>query len=709
MAFYQGTNKKDNLKGTAKKDTINGKGGNDKIDGRGGNDKLNGGAGKDTLNGGAGKDTLNGGGGNDQINGGGSNDKLNGGAGKDTLNGSGGNDQINGGGSNDKLNGGAGKDTLNGGNAQDNLIGGSGNDFLDGGNGNDVLTGNDGNDVLVGNFGKDILTGGAGDDVFFLKQNSAVNNNSAADMITDFQPNFDTIGLDSGLTENDLNLQLSGNSTVIKIKKTGKILGVVQGVQPQELKWNFTSVDGKPNVIENLVTFDAPTVEQKSSDTYEMKLTGSDKSDFVINIKKTDTGTHQESLRYTPSPSEQRKGNKPFTAKVNSEGTRIELQFDDSPTVYIFDNQRDENTVDLIKKTATGETKIAEVPVDLEMKSNIEQSISQGTLCEAGQNICKSVEILDNVASGLAAVTALTGVGTVASGPLGAVALGAKVFGYGCLVLYGDDTDLVNNLIGEVAGNVFSQIGSKLFKAVASPTRKLVSKIIGNKYDQEIFKPLGDESFKQMEDFYLGKKGEELGKNTYDFIASILKTSEVITNKNQNSKSSDGLMQKIREGLGINWCNEKDEKDEKDEKKEVRVYFQPQGNPWAISKLYLVSPEEKFIGTAPNSFVSVNNDAFKWKSIGTFPIGTELEFETRVEGPLELSGSTNLVGGLTLSSKASEAASIKTNFLGMNLLGFEDGSSGKLLGVEVEKPNDFNDTLVKIENIIFEGNNIFVG
>lgn len=45
----------------------------------------------------------------------------------------------------------------------------------------------------------------------------------------------------------------------------------------------------------------------------------------------------------------------------------------------------------------------------------------------------------------------------------------------------------------------------------------------------------------------------------------------------------------------------------------------------------------------------------------------------------------------------------------MNLLGFEDGFSGKLLGVEVEKLNDFNDILVKIENIIFEGNNIFVG
>lgn len=33
---------------------------------------------------------------------------------------------------------------------------------------------------------------------------------------------------------------------------------------------------------------------------------------------------------------------------------------------------------------------------------------------------------------------------------------GVKVFGYGCLVLYGDDIDLVNNLIGEVVGNVFS-------------------------------------------------------------------------------------------------------------------------------------------------------------------------------------------------------------------------------------------------------------
>lgn len=46
-------------------------------------------------------------------------------------------------------------------------------------------------------------------------------------MIIDFQLNFDIIGLDSGFIENDLNLQLFGNSIVIKIKKIGKILGVV--------------------------------------------------------------------------------------------------------------------------------------------------------------------------------------------------------------------------------------------------------------------------------------------------------------------------------------------------------------------------------------------------------------------------------------------------------------------------------------------------
>lgn len=46
-------------------------------------------------------------------------------------------------------------------------------------------------------------------------------------MIIDFQLNFDIIGLDSGFIENDLNLQLFGNLIVIKIKKIGKILGVV--------------------------------------------------------------------------------------------------------------------------------------------------------------------------------------------------------------------------------------------------------------------------------------------------------------------------------------------------------------------------------------------------------------------------------------------------------------------------------------------------
>ncbi|MDY7008077.1 MAG: calcium-binding protein [Cyanobacteriota bacterium] len=678
MALFQGTNKKDNLKGTAKKDTINGKGGNDQINGRGGNDKLNGNGGSDKLNGGAGKDTLNGGSGHDRINGGSGNDKLN---------------------------GGSGEDTLNGGNGRDSLIGNAGNDFLDGGKGNDVLTGNAGNDVLVGNFGKDTLTGGAGDDVFFLKQNSAVNRKSAADMIADFKPNFDTIGLDSGLTENDLNLQLSGNSTVIKVKKTGKILGVVRGVKPKDLKWNFTSVDGKPNVIENLVTFKAPTVKKKSSDTYQMKLVGSDKSNFVITIKNTGTEAYQESVRYTPSPSERRKGNKPFTAEVNPEGSRIELQFDGSSDVYIFDNQRDENTVDVIKKTATGETKIAEAPVDPEVKSSIEQSIDRAAICKAGQDICKGVEIMGNVASGLAAVTALTGVGTVASGPLGAIALGAKAFGYGCLMLYGDDTDVVNSLIGEGLGGVTGQLGSKLLKTVGSQTRKQVRKIINNKYDREFFKPIGDDPFKEMEDFYIGKKGEKLGKNTYDFTNSILKTPEVAANKNQNSKNPDGLMQKIRKGLGIDWC---DKEKALPEEKEVRVYFQPQGNVWAISKLYLTSPREKFIGTAPNDIFGLSNDAGKWVSLGTFPVGTELEFETRVEGPRDRPGSIDNFRGGTLKSTSLSQASIY-DAGALTWLGFEDGSSGTTLGVQIEKPDDFNDTVVNIENVISEGNKIFVG
>ncbi|MCL2931257.1 MAG: hypothetical protein MGG11_02855 [Trichodesmium sp. MAG_R03] len=698
MVFLKGTNKKDNLKGTAKKDFINGKGGNDKINGGGGNDKINGGAGKDILNGG---------GGNDKINGGGGNDKINGGAGKDILNGGGGNDKINGGGGNDQLNGSEGKDTLNGGNAQDNLIGGSGNDFLDGGKGNDILTGNSGNDVLVGNFGKDILTGGTGDDVFFLKQNSAVDKKSAADIITDFKPNFDSIGLDNGLTENNLNLQLSGDSTVIKVKQTGKILGIVKGVKPKDLKWNFTSINGKPNVIENRVTFKAPTVQLKSSndyaDFYEMKLTGSDKSSFTINIINTPTEAYPESVRYTPSPSEKRKGQKPFTAEINSEGDRIELKFDGASESYVLDNNfRD--IVIISKRTAQGAKEIARVDVDEEVSSDVEQSVTQA-LCKAGQDICKGIEIMGNVATGLAGLTVLTaptGVGAVVSGALGAVALGAKAFGYGCLMLYGNDSSLVNTLIDEASGSILRGIGKRLFKTVAGQTRKQVRQVINKKYDQDFFQPavaVGKNPFKDMEDFYLGKKGEKLGTKTYDFVSSILKTSTLIANKKSNTKKPRDLMQKIRESLGLYACD----------KKEVEVYFQPDGNPWALTKLYLVSPEEKFIGTPPNSISGLNNDAGKWVSVGAFPIGTELEFETRVGRNSFDRGITDLAGGLTLSSKSPESASINTFPWGLVSLGFEDGSSGKWLGIDVEKPNDFNDTEVNITNVIVNGNDIFVG
>lgn len=180
--------------------------------------------------------------------------------GDDYLLGAAGNDQINSGNGNDLLQGNAGNDLLDGGTGDDTLSGGIGNDTLNGGVGNDLiyadsglnrLDGGLGADTLVaGTGGRDVMTGGNGRDVFVLANGTGGSRRRNANVITDFNPNQDRIGLAGGLRFNDLSIaQGTGNNrnnVIIRNRQTGEFLAIVRNVNVSRLTRN------------NVVTFPLP-------------------------------------------------------------------------------------------------------------------------------------------------------------------------------------------------------------------------------------------------------------------------------------------------------------------------------------------------------------------------------------------------------------------------------------------------------------------
>lgn len=176
----------------------------------------------------------------------GGNDFIIGSSDADRISGDNGNDRILGGSNSDTLFGGADNDVLNGGVSSDILFGDAGSDTLQGGKGDDALNGDSGSDVLVGDGGKDMLTGGLGFDAFVLRSDSAVTDPAAADVITDFNSFVDSIGLTDNLTEADLILEEISiapgiSNTLIKIRQSNAILGLVANASPQDLADTFIS------------------------------------------------------------------------------------------------------------------------------------------------------------------------------------------------------------------------------------------------------------------------------------------------------------------------------------------------------------------------------------------------------------------------------------------------------------------------------------
>ncbi len=169
--------------------------------------------------------------GDDYLLGAAGNDEIIGGNGNDLLQGNAGNDLLDGGAGNDTLSGGIGNDTLNGGAGNDLIYADSGLNRLDGGQGDDTL--------VAGTGGRDVMTGGRGRDVFVLANGTGGSQRRNANVITDFNPNQDRIGLAGGLRFNDLSIaQGTGNNrnnVIIRNRRTGEFLAIVRNVNVSRL------------------------------------------------------------------------------------------------------------------------------------------------------------------------------------------------------------------------------------------------------------------------------------------------------------------------------------------------------------------------------------------------------------------------------------------------------------------------------------------
>jgi Ca2+-binding RTX toxin-like protein len=212
--------------------------------------------------------------GDDTVDGSGASELILGNEGEDVLRGFTGNDSVFGGKGRDGLYGHEGNDCLSGGLDADFISGRAGDDILFGGRGNDVLRDEDGNNTLVGGLGRDFLNCEFGNNLCVLGIDPATTELNSSDRIANFDPDFDRIGLASGLMVNDIVLEpienvtftyrfevsqalqlllpqvfpseISGvvSGTLIRVRNSNAILGFVDDVTPNELQSSIVSVQG---------------------------------------------------------------------------------------------------------------------------------------------------------------------------------------------------------------------------------------------------------------------------------------------------------------------------------------------------------------------------------------------------------------------------------------------------------------------------------
>ncbi|MEG4970930.1 calcium-binding protein, partial [Microcoleus sp. B6-A1] len=136
----------------------------------------------------------------------------------------------------DCINGGSGDDLLYGNEGQDSLNGDDGNDTIYGGKDSDILNGGVGDDWLFGDGGDDTLIGGTGNDRFVLSANSGI------DTVLNFSVGTDKFVLAGGLSFEALQINPTGNATLLQVAATGEVLAQVFGADNSLTSPNFLTL-----------------------------------------------------------------------------------------------------------------------------------------------------------------------------------------------------------------------------------------------------------------------------------------------------------------------------------------------------------------------------------------------------------------------------------------------------------------------------------
>lgn len=116
---------------------------------------------------------------------------------------------------------------LYGGPGHDLIYGHGGNDRLFGGTEDDRLVGGEGDDLLRGSLGYDILTGDEGSDSFVLAVSEGT------DIITDFEIEYDTLVLYTGITSDTISITQLDNNTALSF--ADETLAILNGVNADNL------------------------------------------------------------------------------------------------------------------------------------------------------------------------------------------------------------------------------------------------------------------------------------------------------------------------------------------------------------------------------------------------------------------------------------------------------------------------------------------
>lgn len=217
------------------------------------------------------------------------------------------------------------------------------------------------------------------------------------------------------------------------------------------------------------ISFGVPSVNQLSPETFELEQVSREGCKLITKIKKKENQIYQESIKFIPSSVEVC-GSQPFTARLQPDGSRIEVQVEASSDFLIAEKVNTES-VKVTYKTIKGETELGVFPLQTKAGSGIPKSLNsyklpiqiadtrteaiQEAACKFGRRTCAGLQLLGSTFAVGTAVwegLAFAAAGAFVAAPaVVGFTFAMSVVGMSCWVMFGGDPPSdINPVVGGV-------------------------------------------------------------------------------------------------------------------------------------------------------------------------------------------------------------------------------------------------------------------